>query len=235
MGTLGGGNHFIELDKDEDNNVWLTVHTGSRRLGKEVAEYYMNLGQKVLKKDGIDVPYEMTYLYGDLMKDYLHDVDIVQEYAELNRVLIIDTICRGMKWKWKDEVSSMHNYVGFYEGYYVLRKGAISACKGETVIIPINMKDGVIIGKGLGNSEWNCSAPHGSGRIASREEVKQSHTVSEYKNTMKGIYSSCINSGTLDEAPFAYRNIDYIKETIQDTVTIEKVLKPIYNFKAGSK
>lgn len=235
IGTLGGGNHFIELDQDENKETYMIIHTGSRHFGKEVAEYYMAAGQKELKEKGItDVPYEMTYLSGTLMNDYLNDIAIVQEYAELNRRIIASEIIKGMKWKEKETVSCIHNYVDFSGVTPILRKGAISAKEDENVIIPINMRDGVILGKGKGNAEWNNSAPHGSGRIASRDVTLNSHTVSEFKESMKGIYSSCISKDTLDEAPFAYRDIDYIKEAIKDTVDITKLLKPVYNYKGGN-
>ena len=235
LGTLGGGNHFIEIDRSESGEVYLIVHSGSRHLGKEVADHYMAIGSKILKAERKAIPYEMTYLTGEICEDYLHDMRIVQEYAALNRSIIIREICRGMKWKAGDEISCVHNYIDFSGDVLVMRKGAISAKKDETVIIPINMKDGVILGAGLGNEEWNCSAPHGSGRIASRESVSKTHTISEYKAAMKGIYSSCIGAGTLDEAPFAYRGIEYLKEAVKDTVSIEKVLKPIYSFKGGNE
>ncbi len=236
IGTLGGGNHFIELDQDENKEVYMIIHSGSRRLGKEVAEYYISAGQKSLKKKGItDVPYEMTYLSGDLMEDYLHDLEIVQEYADLNRRVIASEIIKGMKWKEKEVISCIHNYVDFSRAEPVLRKGAISAKENEDVIIPINMRDGVILGKGKGNTEWNNSAPHGSGRIASREVTNNTHTVSEFKASMKGIYSTCISKDTLDEAPFAYRGLDYIIEAIEDTVTISKILNPVYNYKGGNR
>ena len=235
IGTLGGGNHFIELDQDENKEVYMIIHSGSRHLGKEVAEYYISTGQKSLKKQGIEnVPHEMTYLTGDLMEDYLHDLEVVQEYADLNRRVIASEIIKGMKWKEKEVISCIHNYVDFSEGVPVLRKGAISAKENEDVIIPINMKDGVILGKGKGNAEWNKSAPHGSGRIASREVTNNTHTVSEFKASMKGVYSTCISKDTLDEAPFAYRGVDYIKEAVEDTVAISKILKPIYNYKGGN-
>ena len=235
IGTLGGGNHFIELDQDENKEVYMIIHSGSRHLGKEVAEYYISAGQKSLKKQGItDVPHEMTYLTGDLMEDYLHDLEVVQEYAGLNRRVIASEIIKGMKWKEKEVITCIHNYVDFSEGVPVLRKGAISAKENEDVIIPINMKDGVILGKGKGNAAWNNSAPHGSGRIASREVTNNTHTVSEFKTSMKEIYSTCISKDTLDEAPFAYRGVDYIKEAVEDTVAISKILKPIYNYKGGN-
>lgn len=234
LGTLGSGNHFIELDIDGDDNTYLVVHTGSRHLGKEVSEYYLSEGQKYLKGIGIDIPYEMTYLEGALMEAYLHDLAIVQEFATLNRDIIIAEITKGMKWKVTESYSCIHNYVDFSMDVPILRKGAISAQKGEPVIIPINMRDGILLGTGLGNPDWNYSAPHGAGRIMKREDIKANYTVSSFKSSMKGIYSSCINKDTLDEAPFAYRDMESIREAIQETVAIEKVIKPIYNFKAGN-
>lgn len=234
LGTLGGGNHFIELDIDDDKNVYLVVHSGSRHLGKEVTEYYLAEGQKCLKAQGIDVPYELTYLDGALMEAYLHDLQIVQDFADLNRKIMIAEIAKGMKWKILECYSCIHNYVDFSTETPIIRKGAISAKHGESVIIPINMRNGIILGTGLGNPEWNYSAPHGAGRIMKREDVKANYTVSSFKSAMKGIYSSCISKDTLDEAPFAYRDMESIKEVITDTVAIEKVIKPIYNFKAGN-
>ncbi|SDB13973.1 RNA-splicing ligase RtcB, repairs tRNA damage [Butyrivibrio sp. INlla16] len=235
IGTLGGGNHFIELDQDDSKETYMIIHTGSRHLGKEVAEYYMAAGQKVLKEQGItDVPYEMTYLSDQLMEDYLNDLSVVQEYAELNRKVIASEIIKSMKWKEKEVITCIHNYVDFSEIVPILRKGAISAKENEDVIIPINMRDGVILGRGKGNAEWNNSAPHGSGRITSRDETVNTHTVSEFKASMKGIYSSCISKDTLDEAPFAYRGVDYIKEAVKDTVEISRILKPVYNYKGGN-
>lgn len=233
LGTLGGGNHFIELDQDDDQNTYLVLHSGSRHLGKEVTEYYLNQGQKLLKASGITIPYELTYLEGELMQDYLHDLTIVQDFAVLNREIMIDEITKNMKWKILDLWSCIHNYVDFSTDIPIIRKGAISAQKGEPVIIPVNMRDGIILGTGLGNKEWNYSAPHGAGRIMKREDIKANYTVSQFKNEMKGIYSSCIGKDTLDEAPFAYRNLDAILDAVTETVTIDKVIRPVYNFKAG--
>lgn len=234
LGTLGGGNHFIEIDADEDGEGYLIVHSGSRRLGKEVAEYYMDRGHRLIKAQGKDIPYELTYLTDELFSDYMQDIAVVQEYAALNRRIMISEITKGMKWKYKDIYECIHNYVDFRGKEPVLRKGAISADRNEDVIIPINMRDGVILGKGKGNEDWNCSAPHGAGRVATREKTMASHTLSEFKAAMKGIYTSCISKDTLDEAPFAYRDIDYIKETIQETVDITRLLKPVYNYKGGN-
>lgn len=234
LGTLGFGNHFYEIDVDEDKNYYLIVHSGSRHLGKEVAEYYLSEGQKLLKEQGETVPYELTYLTGDLMSDYLHDLEIVQKYAEFNRQIMIEEVVKEMKWKAEEIYSCIHNYVDFSHDKPILRKGAISSRKDENVIIPINMRDGVILGKGKGNAEWNYSAPHGSGRILKRVDVKNNYTLSTYKTEMKGIYSSSISKETLDEAPFAYRGLEDIKEAVEDTVEIEKIIRPVYNFKAGS-
>ena len=177
LGTLGGGNHFIEVDRAEDGGLYLLIHSGSRSLGVAVTEYYMRQGQAELKKQGIQMPYEMTALSGSLREDYLHDLSFVQSYAELNRSLMLEVITKGMKWKCKNIWQSVHNYVDFSMNPPVIRKGAVSAKQGETVIIPINMRDGVIIGTGLGNKEWNCSAPHGAGRILKRSKVKEQHTL----------------------------------------------------------
>ena len=233
LGTLGSGNHFIELDKDDDKNLYVVIHSGSRVLGKDVTEYYLNEGQKYLKEKGIAVPYEMTYLEGELREQYLQDMQIVQEFAALNREAMIYELVKGMKWKAEEVTSCVHNYIEENENGFLLRKGAISAKEGEPVIIPINMRDGIILGYGKGNPDWNCSAPHGAGRILKREDVKNHYTVSQFKKEMKGIYSSCIGKETLDEAPFAYRNLEQIAEAIDETVVIDKVIKPVYNFKAG--
>ena len=241
LGSLGSGNHFIEVDKDPENNHYIVIHSGSRHLGKEVTEYYLNKGHTFLKEKGINIPYELTYLEGQLMIDYLNDLQAVQQFASMNRSIILDELIKGMKWKPVDSYDCIHNYIDTSEdtletfGSPILRKGAISAKKNEKVIIPINMKDGIILGTGLGNTEWNCSAPHGAGRIMKREDVKNHFTVSSFKSAMKGIYSSCINKDTLDEAPFAYRTITEIAEVIKNTVTIDKLIKPVYNFKAGNE
>ena len=239
LGTLGSGNHFIELGKDERKNIFLTVHSGSRHLGKEVAEYYLREGQKELKEKGILLPYEMTYLEGELMQRYLHDLQIIQDFAAANREIILMEIARRMKWKIKGTLSCIHNYVDASKETIdlfhapMLRKGAISAKGDELVIIPINMKQGILLGYGKDNVDWNCSAPHGAGRIMKREDVKSHFTVSAYKTEMKGVYSSCIGKDTLDEAPFVYRGMDEIADAIKDTVDIERVIRPIYNYKAG--
>ncbi|WP_191015398.1 RtcB family protein [Treponema zioleckii] len=232
LGSLGGGNHFIEIDRDEDGDFFIVVHSGSRHLGKEVADFYLGEGSRVMKNHGEDVPFELTYIEESLMNSYLSDVSVVQTFAELNRLAIIDELVRGMKWKIDDPYSCVHNYVDFRAEKPILRKGAVSAQKNERVIIPINMRDGIILGRGKGNAEWNFSAPHGSGRIMKREDVKKSFTLSAFKSAMKGIYSSCISKKTLDESPFAYRGLEESQKAIEPTVEITKILKPVYNFKA---
>ena len=235
LGTLGGGNHFIEVDTDNEGMLYVVLHSGSRHLGKEVTEYYLNEGQQHIKAQGLQIPYELTWLDGALKGDYLHDLQIVQQFAELNREIMLDELVKGMKWKINDSYSCIHNYVDFSGDVPMLRKGAISAKQNERVIIPINMRDGILLGSGLGNAEWNNSAPHGAGRIMKREDIKHHYTVSAYKAEMKGIYSTCIGKDTLDEAPFAYRSVDEIAEVIKDAVNIEKRIRPVYNFKAGGQ
>lgn len=235
LGTLGGGNHFIEVDTDNEGMLYVVLHSGSRHLGKEVTEYYLNKGQQHIKAQGLQIPYELTWLDGALKEDYLHDLQIVQQFAELNREIMLDELVKGMKWKVADSYSCIHNYLDFSEDVPMLRKGAISAKQNEQVIIPINMRDGILLGYGLGNTDWNNSAPHGAGRIMKREDIKQHYTVSTYKAEMKGIYSTCIGKDTLDEAPFAYRPVDEISEVIKDTVNIKKRIRPVYNFKAGGQ
>lgn len=238
LGTLGSGNHFIEVDAD-GQDMYLLVHSGSRHLGKEVTEYYVSQGQAGLNAQGIVVPYELTWLEGELKDSYIHDCMILQEYAELNRVIIISEILKGMKWKASEIYSCPHNYIAVDEqtmsifGAPILRKGAVSAMNGERIMIPINMRDGVILGTGLGNKDWNCSAPHGAGRIMKREDVSQKYTTAQYKMEMKNVHSMSVNAQTLDEAPFAYRALNEIAEAIGETVKIEKILKPVYNFKAS--
>lgn len=235
LGTLGGGNHFIEIDRDDEGILYAVIHSGSRHLGKEVTEYYLREGHSCLKGKGQDIPYELTYLEGSLMEAYIHDTRILQEFAKLNREVILDEMAKGMKWKVQEVFHSAHNFIDVSAGRRILRKGAVSAKKGEFVAIPINMRDGILFGAGLGNADWNDSAPHGAGRLIKREYVKNKYTVSDFKAEMKGIHCSCIGKDTLDEAPFAYRGVDEILGHIAETVQIQKRLLPVYNFKAGSK
>ena len=229
IGTLGGGNHFIEIDKDSDGNLYLIVHSGSRHAGLQVATYYQEKVYNSIKSDS-DTPYELAYCTGDLMKQYLHDMEIMQEFADWNRKAIVDTILHGCKLKELDRFTTIHNYIDTEN--MILRKGAVSAQSGEKLLIPINMRDGSLICIGKGNHEWNYSAPHGSGRLVSRSEAKQQFTVSAYKKEMSGIYSTTVHSGTLDECPMAYKSKDHILSQISDTADVIKDITPIYNFKA---
>lgn len=268
-GSLGGGNHFIEIDKDEDNNKYLVIHTGSRNLGSQVAEYYQELADKIInhgleeylekrqyvienyKKLGKQkeiqnklkelhaelelnkniIPRDLAYLEDKYREKYLHDMKLCQEFAVLNRYIIAKTICEKMNWNLKEYFESVHNYISFDDN--IVRKGAISAKKGERVIIPINMRDGCIIGCGKGNDDWNNSAPHGAGRIMSRKQAKQKINLQEYEKAMKDIYTTSVSEFTIDEAPFVYKPIDEILERIGDTVEVDKIIKPIYNYKAN--
>ena len=181
----------------------------------------------------IEIPYELTYLDGELMKSYLHDLAIVQEYATLNRKIMIQEICKNMKWKELHSHSCIHNYVDFSSSVPILRKGAISAKEGEPVLIPVNMRDGIILGTGLGNADWNYSAPHGAGRLMSRSKAKELLSMEEYQESMNGIYTTSVSRATIDEAPQAYKSMEEIKNAITDTVEIIDTIKPIYNFKAS--
>lgn len=232
LGTLGSGNHFIEVDTDDDGNQYIFVHTGSRILGRMVFDCYMRKGSEALKRQNIDLPYEMTYLEGQLMEDYIHDITHVQGYAMLNREIILSEIAKGMKFKETGYGESIHNYV---DQRMILRKGAVSADKDEDVIIPINMKDGIILGVGRGNAEWNFSAPHGAGRMFSRTEVRRRFTVSEFRKAAGKVHFAALGKDTLSEAPFAYRSLAEIREAIRDTVEIKEILKPVYNYRAGKR
>lgn len=267
LGTLGGGNHFIELDKDDEGNVYLVIHTGSRNLGKQVAEYYQNLAiqlcsgkEEMLKekeriiieykeqgrkeeiqgaikelyqryKDNTpDLPKDLCYLTGKYRDMYLHDMEICQRYASLNRKNIALEILRKYMILAEEQFETIHNYINFEDN--IIRKGSIRANKGEKVIIPINMRDGSIIAIGKGNEDWNNSAPHGAGRIMSRLKAKELINLDEFKKSMEGIYSTSVTENTLDEAPFVYKPMQEIIDNIKDTVDIVKIIKPIYNFKA---
>lgn len=273
IGTLGGGNHFIEIDVDNEDNKYLVIHTGSRNLGKQVAEYYQNMAielcsgkeemyhrkeniiktykeqsrkseiQKALKglekeyKNNMpNLPKDLCYLIGKYREMYLHDMKICQEYACCNRVNIANEIIKNYLGKeqynninWK-MFETIHNYISFEDN--IVRKGAISAKKGEKILIPINMRDGSIIAVGKGNKDWNESAPHGAGRIMSRTKAKEMFNINEFKEVMKEIYSTSVIEETIDEAPFVYKPMQEIINNIQDTVEIQKIIKPIYNFKA---
>ncbi len=265
MGTLGGGNHFIEADKDEDGGIYLVIHSGSRHLGVEVATYYQNLAWKSLhsvpqdeirrliaqyKADGreseiqaaletlaagvsTDIPKALAYVSGDLFTAYLHDMKIVQRFALLNRKAMMDELIRGMKLKTDGQFTTIHNYID--TDHMILRKGAVSAQAGEQLIIPINMRDGCLLCTGKGNPDWNYSAPHGAGRLMSRKQARESFTVSSFRKEMTGVYSTSIGSDTLDECPMAYKRMADIVDNITPTVTIDRVIRPIYSFKAGEE
>ena len=219
-----------------EDGYYIIIHTGSRHVGVDVADYYTENARRRLANMGKDVPYEVAYVEGPLMEDYLYDVKIATAYASLNREIILHEILKGMKWKEEERYESIHNYIATHpDGVRILRKGAASALEGEPVIIPINMRDGVILGVGKGNPEWNYSAPHGSGRKIKRTDVQNGYTVSAFKKDMKGIYSTSISAETLDEAPVAYRGIDEILSAIEDTVEVKEIVKPVYNFKAGKE
>ncbi len=266
LGTLGGGNHFIEVDADAEGNRYLVVHSGSRNLGLQVAKIYQRLAIETckgaalpereqliadLKKAGrvadipqalqkltekyaakSKVPADFCYLDGANMQDYMHDMRICQEFALRNREKIAGNILRFLGLQRAPAFETVHNYI---DDANVIRKGAISARKGEKVIIPMNMRDGCLICEGLGNPDWNYSAPHGAGRLLRRSEVKELVSVEEYKQAMQGIYSTTVNESTLDESPMAYKDAEEIKRLIAPTVRILNIVKPIYNFKAGSQ
>lgn len=269
MGTLGGGNHFIEIDVDEDNNKYLVIHTGSRNLGKQVAEIYQNKAieycsykkemqeekQKIIKEykeqgkekeiqqalieinkkyEGkTKLPKDLCYLEDDLKEDYLYDMEICQQFATINRETIAGEIIArmGLMLCVENYFHTVHNYINFMDN--IVRKGAISAKKGEKVLIPMNMRDGCIIGIGKGNDDWNQSAPHGAGRIMSRNQARETLNIDDYKESMKDIYTTSVNEETIDEAPMVYKPMQEIIDCIGDTVEIIKIIKPIYNFKAS--
>ena len=234
IGTLGGGNHFIEVDRDEEENLYLIIHTGSRNLGLQVAEYYQKLAyESVGGRSQNEIPFELAYLSGEDRDRYLHDMAIMQRYAALNRQTIRDCILDAMKLHEEDFFTTVHNYIDLE--HCILRKGAVSAREGERLLIPLNMRDGALICVGLGNDDWNQSAPHGAGRLFSRSQAESSFTLSAFKNSMAGIYSSTVSQDTLDECPMAYKDPQTIISAIGDTVRIEKQLRPIYNFKSSDR
>ena len=265
LGTLGGGNHFIEADKDEDGNLYIVVHSGSRHAGLEIAEYYQEMAWKQLNgrtKADIDamicrlkeegrqieieaqmavmsrqtktlVPKDLAFVSGYLFDDYINDMRIMQHFAMLNRKAMVNTISIGLHLKEEeivDQFTTIHNYIDTEN--MILRKGAVSAQQGEKLLIPINMRDGSLICIGKGNEDWNCSAPHGAGRVMSRTQARKGLSMDEFKAEMSGIWSSTVTKGTLDEAPMAYKTMDDIVANIGPTADIVNVIKPIYNFKA---
>lgn len=232
IGTLGGGNHFIEVNMDSNGNLYIVVHSGSRHLGNEVARLYQEEAFKSLKKNKrADIPKALAYVSGELFNDYIHDMKIVQRFADLNRKAMVQEIIQSMDISVIERFTTIHNYIDTEN--MILRKGAVSAQKGEVLLIPINMRDGSLICRGKGNPDWNYSAPHGAGRIMSRRQAKATFSLDQYKEIMEGVFTTSVNRETLDECPFAYKSIDEIINNIGDTVDIIDLIKPIYNFKAA--
>ena len=268
LGTLGGGNHFIEIDKAKDGTYYLIIHSGSRNLGKQVAEIYQQLAidlhmgkedyfkqrdeiirtykeegrraeiqnalkelQKNYETSELDVPADLCWLYGIFLDDYLHDVEICQDFARRSRERMAEIILERTGMTALEVFHTIHNYID--TGEMILRKGAIAAHAGEKVLIPINMRDGSVIALGKGNSEWNYSTPHGAGRVMSRTKAKEAINLEEYKESMKGIYTTSVNESTLDEAPMAYKSLENIVDVISESVEIIDIMKPVYNFKAS--
>ena len=260
IGTLGGGNHFIEVNRDSEGYLWLVIHTGSRHLGIEICKYYQDLAYKTFKGRGdvvkdvierlkaegrqreiestikaikekeITIPKDLCYLEGDNFRNYIHDMNLAQKYALTNRIRIADEIMRLLFLHEEERFDTIHNYIDIDN--MILRKGAISAQAGEKVIIPMNMRDGSLICVGKGNPDWNYSAPHGAGRVMSRSKAKESINMRDFKESMKDIYSTSVVESTIDEAPMVYKPMDEIIANIKDTVEVMDIIKPIYNFKA---
>ena len=269
LGSLGGGNHFIEINIDSKNNKYLVVHSGSRNLGHQVASYYQRRAydfhcgldneyeeekeqlieefkdrgkRKQIKKElnklkkahkkKCELPKDLCFLEGELMEDYLHDMKIIQQYSNENRCVMAKRIVEeGMKLKLDEleKFQTIHNYIDLDS--MILRKGATSSKQDEKILIPINMRDGSILARGKGNEDWNYSAPHGAGRLLSRTDAKNRFTLEDFKESMKGIYTSSVNKSTLDEAPMAYKDIEEILENTKDTIEVIDIIKPIYNYK----
>ena len=268
LGTLGGGNHFIEIDRSADGTHYLVIHTGSRNLGKQVAEYYQNIAidlshgkdelfrardelirrykaegrrgelQEALKElnrafqaKAAEIPADLAFLFGSYLEDYLHDIEICQDFARRNREVLARVLLERTGLTAGDAFHTIHNYIDTEER--ILRKGAIAAHADERVLIPINMRDGSILAVGRGEPDWNYSAPHGAGRLMSRTAAKENLSMDEFRNTMVDVYTTAVNENTLDEAPMAYKSLADIIDVIEDSVDVIEVLKPIYNFKAG--
>lgn len=234
IGTLGGGNHFIELNKGDDDSLYLVIHSGSRHLGVNVWKYYQDLAVKNMSasnKGKLPVAVrDLAFLEGTEFDDYINDMKIVQHFASVNRKMMADVILKEMGITIDDQFETVHNYIDVKN--MILRKGAVSARAGEKLLIPINMRDGSLICRGKGNADWNYSAPHGAGRVMSRTKAKELLSMDDYKESMKDVYSSSVNRSTLDEAPHAYKPMSEIVNSIEDTAEVLEVIKPIYNFKA---
>lgn len=263
IGSLGGGNHFIEIDRAEDGRLYLVVHSGSRHLGTEVANFYQDEGRRALwggahyqiqeavrrlkaegrfqeiqttilalkKEHELKFPKDLAYVEGKLFEDYLHDMKLTQQFAMLNRKAIVEVIMRGMGLTAVELFTTIHNYID--TDAMILRKGSVSAAAGEKLLIPINMRDGSLICVGKGNEAWNCSAPHGAGRLMSRRAALQALSMEQFQREMQGIYTTCVLPDTLDESPMAYKSMDEIVAQIQPTAEIVERIWPVYNFKAA--
>ena len=259
IGTLGGGNHFIEVGIDSaTDDLYLIIHSGSRKLGGDVCKYYQDkavqnlsyIGDVVkntidrLKREGREreisseikkikkpvVDKELAFLEGKDFEDYMNDMEIVQKFASLNRKVMADIILKEMGLQESSRFETIHNYIDFNR--MILRKGAVSAEAGELLLIPINMRDGSLLCVGKGNDDWNFSAPHGAGRLMSRSKAKEVISMSEFADSMKDVYTTSVVTGTLDEAPQAYKPIDEIRNAIVDTAEVISIIKPVYNFKS---
>ncbi|MGE6259995.1 RtcB family protein [Heyndrickxia sporothermodurans] len=261
LGTLGGGNHYIEVSKDEEGKLYLSIHTGSRYVGSTIANYYQKLAFQELKRIDINhiierlksegrhreiestikklnesnpkIKKELAYLEGKYFNDYIHDMKLAQKYAVNNRQEIANIIITHLNLNKEDEFDTIHNYIDTEN--MILRKGAVSAQKGERLIIPINMRDGSIIAIGKGNPDWNYSAPHGAGRVLSRSMARKQLELNDYQNTMKNVWTTSVSTETIDEAPMAYKRMEDILDNIGDTVEIKKIIQPVYNFKAAEE
>jgi len=236
IGTLGGGNHFIEIDHyDNTGEYWLLIHSGSRNFGLKIANYYQAQAKKFLQKAfvGADAYKGLEYLPLDMGgEDYFEAMKVAQAFASLNRKLMAELIINWIGNPALETIETVHNYINFKDN--IIRKGAVSAHKDEKLVIPFNMRDGVAVCKGKGSSKWNYSAPHGAGRILSRSQAKKILSLDEFKAEMIGIYTTTATQNTIDEAPMAYKDKELIVDTIQETVDIEFFMKPIYNFKNDS-
>ena len=262
IGSLGGGNHFIEVDRDENGHLWLVIHSGSRHLGTEVASYYQKQAIKnlhdtpkeliqntirqlkaegrqseiqtaiqSLTPPGASVPDALCWCEGTLFEQYVHDMKITQQFAVLNRHAMAEIIINHMDLHPVDSFTTIHNYLD--TDHMILRKGAVAAYDGQRLLIPMNMRDGSLICTGKGNPDWNCSAPHGAGRLMSRSAAKQQISLAEFQDSMDGIWTTSVGTSTIDESPMAYKPMDAIVDNIGPTVEIEQVIKPVYNFKAS--
>ena len=261
LGTLGGGNHFVEMSVDSEGSHYVTIHTGSRYVGAKIASYYQKVAISKLRQHDLTeiieqlkaegrqkeiqtaiqnykeknpvIPNDLAYLEGEDFHDYIHDMRLAQAFAKANREEIARAIIENMGFEELDRFDTVHNYIDTEN--MILRKGAVSAQKGERLIIPINMRDGSILAVGKGNEDWNFSAPHGAGRVLSRTKAMKTLRMEDFHQTMAGIWTTSVSEETLDEAPMAYKPMNEILEKIEETAEIVTFIKPVYNFKASEK